>query len=133
MKKHWSQKDRRETEEIAATKTNEWKHFKNNGGVSWLNAIEVDEIFESKFHWICYATSNLMVIIVMKCHNLRLNSNKWRVLTLSYTCNTIKPWRIPLGLAREKHLNPGEVTFVFWNNYYVFKKRKSVGKQWVEI
>lgn len=44
MRKHWSQKDRRETEEIAATKTNGWKHFKNNG-VSWLNAVEVDEIF----------------------------------------------------------------------------------------
>lgn len=73
-----------------------------------------------------------MVIIVMKCHNLRLNSNKGRVLTLSYTCNTIKPWSIHLGLAREKYLNPGEVIFVFWNNYYVFKKRKSVGKQWVE-
>lgn len=45
MRKHWSQKDRRETKEIAATKTNGWKNFKNNGGVSWLNAIEVDEIF----------------------------------------------------------------------------------------
>lgn len=74
-----------------------------------------------------------MAIIVMKFHNLRLNSNKWRDLTINYTCNTIKPWRIALGLARERHLNPGEVTFVFWSRTIMcLKGENPVGKKWVE-
>ena len=72
------QNERRETGDITATETDGWKHFKCNGDINWLNVTEVDENFWNKFSLdFSNVISILMVIMLMKCHNLRLNSNKW--------------------------------------------------------
>lgn len=54
-----------------------------------------------------------MAIILMKSHDLKLNSKKWGDLSRSHSCRIITPERNALTASQREPSNPGKVLLVF--------------------
>lgn len=57
--------------------------------------------------------NNFMAIILMKSHDLKLNSKKWGDLSRSHSCRIITPERHALTASQREPSNSGKVLLVF--------------------